>query len=107
MKAFAVILLSIFIAWTPCILPAAFGSEPEEKQPSSPGSVWQEVKEDWVEIGKGAKDAGVEVGKSIKKEFQELPENMRKGYQETKEALKGGTGGNSEGTSTNKDNNQQ
>lgn len=98
MKSFAVILLSIVIAWMPCILPVAFGSESEEKQPSSSGSVWQEFKDDWVEIGKGAKDAGVEVGKSIKKEFQELPENMRKGFQETKEAFKGGTDGKTKDT---------
>jgi len=99
MKAFAVISMSIVIAWTLFILPAAFASEPEEKQPSSSGNVWQEVKEDWVEIGKGAKDAGIEVGRSFKKEFQELPENMRKGFQETKEALTGGSGDNTEDTS--------
>jgi len=103
MKSFVVIVLSIVIAWTPVSLPAAFGSESEEKQPSSSGNVWHEVKEDWVEIGKGAKDAGVEVGKRFKKEFQELPENMRKGFQETKEAFKG----NAEGTSSERVNNNQ
>lgn len=106
MKSFAVIVLSIVIAWTPSILSAASGSEPDEKQPSGSNSVWQEVKEDWVEIGKGAKDAGVEVGRSIKKEFQAFPENMRKGYQETKEALKGGTGDNVEATSPDHNNSQ-
>ena len=100
MRALAVLLLTTVIAWTPCILPAASGSEPEEKQPSSSGSVWQDVKDDCIEIGKGARDAGVEVGKSFKKEFQELPENMRKGYQETKEALTGGSDGNTKDTSS-------
>jgi len=98
MKSFAVLWLAVVIAWMPCI-PAAFGSEAEEKQPSSSGNVWQEIKKDWIEIGKGAKDAGVEVGKSFKKEFQELPENMRKGCQETKEAVTGGSGGSTRETS--------
>ena len=107
MKAFTIILLSIVIASTPCVLSVASAAETEEKQPAGSTNVWQEVKEDWVEIGKGARDAGVDVGKSIKKEFQELPENLRKGFQETKEALTGGAGGNTKDTSSDHNNSQQ
>lgn len=91
MKLIASIILInlIFICPMP-VIAGSHGDSPAE-QPSFWGKVWQDFKNDWTDIGKGAKQSGAEVGRSFKEEAKETPENFRKGWKEAQEDFKNGT----------------
>ena len=88
MKFIPSILLIIAIIGCGPTVGAASDSESSEKAPFSWSQFWQDFKQDWIKVGKDAKDAGTEAGHTIKNEFQELPDNMREGFQKAKEDFK-------------------
>ena len=80
-------LISALIAWGPAGL-AASDTETPEKESFSWSQFWQDFKQDWIKVGRDAKDAGTEAGHTIKKEFQELPGDLREGLNKAKEDFK-------------------
>ena len=89
----------VFSAMVFSLASPAFAGDANE-QSSTPAKelngAWQEFKNDWKQIGDGAKETGVAIGDSIKREVQEMPENMRRGYEETKKEVEAMTGSGSE-----------